>query len=338
MTVFTNDFSLPSGAAIGDAITTTNSAAGGTAFALISLSAGATAVYTATGGAFNLGSGSSYFRLDSIEAGSRMVMRRPLYLQASPDATRTFMQMRSATDGQIGGMVMMTNRALRVAYGPTGTIIVASESDILSLNTQYFVELACTKGTTTSDGRVEFRITDSNDLEVYAYDSNGSGIAVNTGIDDGTRGRFGGFGVMAGWTQDQFDGPLRVAKLSSNWIGPVTPAPGPIPPAVNAGSDVSFVAGSTVALSGTATDADGVIASVSWTVQTYPPALGTAPTIVNASSLTTASFTATASGVYVIRLTATDNSSLSSFDEKTVTVTTSGVSADDLVWTGTSWN
>jgi hypothetical protein len=334
MTILTNNFALPSGAAVGDAITAANSVAGGTAFTVLPSITGGSYNYRSGGGEIRLGSTSGYFRLDTAEGGTRLVMRRPFWLQAAPTATTTIMQMRDGSDTLVGNVVLMTNRALRC--GPGATIVAASESSVLAINTQYFVEFAVTAGTTTSNGRVEMRITDTDNVQYGdAYDS---GAVVNTGTAAPAHCRFGGFSAMTGWTLDRFDGPVRIGPLAAGqWIGPVTGTPAAIPPVVNAGSDTSVSQGATVSLSGTATDSDGTITSTVWSVTSFPGG-STSPTITNSTSLTTASFTASATGTYVLRLTATDNGSNTAYDERTITVTAASTSSSgDRVWTGSVW-
>ncbi len=87
-------------------------------------------------------------------------------------------------------------------------------------------------------------------------------------------------------------------------------------PVVNAGIDqtISLPANS-LALSGSATDANGTIASYSWTRVSGP-----APFTFNNSSASDPTVSNLEEGVYTFRLTATDNEGLSSFDDIQVTV------------------
>jgi PKD repeat protein len=177
-------------------------------------------VYTATGGAINLGSSVGYFRLDANDGTGRIVMRRPLKLPATPTVFLPVMQQRApATDALLANLNVMTNRAIRIGVGSAATILPASESAVLAVSTQYFVELAVTPGTTTTNGRVEYLITDSNNVTVDSYDT---GATVNTGTVEGGRARFGGYAATAGFTQDTFDGAVRVGFLpAGQWIGPL---------------------------------------------------------------------------------------------------------------------
>jgi gliding motility-associated-like protein len=96
----------------------------------------------------------------------------------------------------------------------------------------------------------------------------------------------------------------------------VNPQPANLPPVVEAGSNQQITLPiSTVNLSGTATDSDGSIATVQW-VQISGPSIATfsAPASLNtnASNL--------AEGIYLMRLNATDDKGVTSFDELTITV------------------
>lgn len=76
-------------------------------------------------------------------------------------------------------------------------------------------------------------------------------------------------------------------------------------PVVSAGGNQVVVAGSTVNLSGTASDPDGTIASVAWAFVTASSS-GT-PTLTGANTLTPSFTAGAAPQMYTLRLTATDN-------------------------------
>ncbi len=227
MTVLTNTFE---GGTNGSNVTVANSGgASGTPFAVVVLGTGATITYTTAwktqgtvGCAINLGSsGSSYLRLDTSEPGSRGVMRRPLIIPSSPTGTIVLMQLKSLTsDVLMANVNLLTTRTIRIA--PSAVILTASESPVLDLNTIYWIELACTSGTTTSNGRLEIRITkDSDGSVVHTYDT---GATVNTGIEAPGHYRFSGFSTASsGWTTDYLD-ELRVGIQASGWLGALATA------------------------------------------------------------------------------------------------------------------
>ncbi|MCC6834859.1 MAG: tandem-95 repeat protein [Cytophagales bacterium] len=96
----------------------------------------------------------------------------------------------------------------------------------------------------------------------------------------------------------------------------VNPAAVNQPPAVSAGTDrVIFLPTNSVQLTGTATDPDGSIANVSWTKISGP----VGAVLVNETGLLLTVNNLT-EGVYVFRLTATDDKGATSFDEAQVTV------------------
>lgn len=100
---------------------------------------------------------------------------------------------------------------------------------------------------------------------------------------------------------------------SDNMIVTVTPAN--ISPVVNAGTDQSITAPtSVVTLSGSASDPDGSISSHTWTKIS-----GTGGTITSPNNFST-TVTGLTVGTYVFRLTATDNQALTGFDEVTILV------------------
>gem|GEM_PF-1823848 len=89
-----------------------------------------------------------------------------------------------------------------------------------------------------------------------------------------------------------------------------------VPPTANAGTDQTItLPTSQVTLSGSGTDTDGTIASYSWSKVS-----GGAATITSPSSATT-TVTGLAAGVYVFRLTVTDNNGSTGTDDVQVTVT-----------------
>lgn len=95
----------------------------------------------------------------------------------------------------------------------------------------------------------------------------------------------------------------------------VTSGTGNTPPVANAGADkiITLPATSTT-LTGSATDANGTIASYTWTKYS-----GGAATMSGANTATL-SLSALVPGVYVFRLTATDNGGATHYDEVTLTV------------------
>lgn len=88
------------------------------------------------------------------------------------------------------------------------------------------------------------------------------------------------------------------------------------PPVVNAGADKTMtLPANSVALSGSATDANGTIASYTWAKMSGPAQFTLSSTTVSNPTLSNL-----VAGTYIFRLTATDNQSASAYDEVTITV------------------
>lgn len=107
-------------------------------------------------------------------------------------------------------------------------------------------------------------------------------------------------------------------QYSRGFATPPPPPPVNQPPVVNAGTDKSLLLPlNSVSLTGSATDADGTIASYSWTKVSGP---------LNIFSSTTSSSTTVSNlvaGTYVFRLTVVDNSGNTTYDDVNVVVSAS---------------
>ena len=95
----------------------------------------------------------------------------------------------------------------------------------------------------------------------------------------------------------------------------------PLPPVASAGSDKTItLPTNTTSITGSGTDPDGTITAYAWTRQSGPSA-----TMTNINSATL-SLSALVAGTYVFRLTVTDNSLTSAYDEVTLLVKPAGIS------------
>ncbi len=89
-----------------------------------------------------------------------------------------------------------------------------------------------------------------------------------------------------------------------------------LPPTVNAGTDQTIqLPTSTAKLTGTATDADGSVSSLAWSIVSGP-----AGSTISSPTSATTNITGLVQGVYVYRFTATDNKSAKSTDDLQITV------------------
>jgi gliding motility-associated-like protein len=104
----------------------------------------------------------------------------------------------------------------------------------------------------------------------------------------------------------------------------VNPQPVNIPPVANAGSDMPITLPvNSATLNGTGSDTDGTISNYAWTVINEPPGNGDAATFTPSTSPTTGTTNVSnlnTEGIYVFRLTVTDDDGVTSFDEVKITV------------------
>jgi len=153
---------------------------------------------------------------------------------------------------------------------------------------------------------------------------------VNTSIDDyrllaGSPAINVGKDVATLGVTTDFDNKIR--PLGGAWdVGAFEFSGNTATPIVNAGVDRTItLPTNTLTLTGTASDTDGTIKSLTWTKQSGPAAI--------LSGTTTASLIASglSAGTYVFRLTVADNSSLTAYDEVVVTVKTSSTTVSSTV-------
>lgn len=211
------------------------------------------------------------------------------------------------------------------------TVTVGGSNTVLSTNTQYRFEINATVGSTTSNGAMALSIYNTSGTKVGAFTTTtsnfGAGVAF-TAFDAGLQA-----GISTAVTLGYDD--VQVSSGTSGEIGAYNPAVN-APPVVSAGADKTVSVGSVVSQTGTATDADGTIASTVWSFDTYPSSLGSAPTLTGGSTLN-ASFTPTVAGLYTLRLTATDNLGSATPSVATIyvpasSVTPIGVTENSGVW------
>lgn len=119
------------------------------------------------------------------------------------------------------------------------------------------------------------------------------------------------------------------ATGTSNVMLTVNPAATNQAPSANAGANQSITLPvNSTNLVGSGSDPDGTISTYAWTLVSGPAA-----TLTNAS-FSTASVSNMVEGVYVFRLTVTDNGGLTAFDEITVTVLPAAVNQPPLAFAG----
>jgi hypothetical protein len=201
-----------------------------------------------------LASGSSYFRHNPAQAGTRFVMRRSVYVHSDPSADITLMQMNGAsTMTQVkinsSGRVYFTvgTSAHSASLSPAGGLDVG----------WYLIEAAVTLETGGGgNGAIAFRILNNTGSVVHSYTASSQA----TGTTAPNQVRFGGGTSGAGWTYDYLD-LLGFDSLASDWIG----YPANMPPEITSISAVQTVAATeTVNLAVAATDSDGTITGYDW--------------------------------------------------------------------------
>lgn len=162
-----------------------------------------------------LAAASSYLRFDDPTPGARGVLRMPVKFASNPSVNSIIGIIRDGSNNIAGQLAITTAGQIRVSQGSTA--ITASQYS-LSTNHQYWVEFVVTKGTTTSDGRVEMYVYDSDGTTLLnSYDS---GTAVNTGTADLKYFTFGTATTASGWTSMVLDSIQCGVKASGLW-GPL---------------------------------------------------------------------------------------------------------------------
>lgn len=162
--------------------------------------------------------GGGYMRWDVTGFGTatRVVARTPIYITAHATGDWNVIQYRTAANASVGDAIVIGTggNAGKIALRPAFSYMAASLSTFaMSLNTLYWLEVAASPGTTTSNGRMEYRLTDDAGTVLASYDT---GATVNAGTAPGIQVRF--TGGPAGSTV-YFD-DVRFEAVSSGWIGP----------------------------------------------------------------------------------------------------------------------
>jgi len=257
-------------------------------------------------------------------ASAACAFRVYIYMASLPTAGNGFIRILTAGGGTTLAHILITNGNMQVqnaAGANVGTTSIAPPTG------QWLrVEGSISNGNTS---------TGTLNLDVYTGDGNTpiSGLSLaltaqNFGTANIGRIRFGRTAAFGTWAPFYLD-DLAFKDSSTVYVG----VSANTPPSVDAGVNQNVAASSTVNLHGTATDPDGSIAEVEWTV--VAPSTGT-PTITDDDALD-ASFTAGSAGnLYTVQLEATDNDGASVSDTLEVRVpVASGTSMRPLALNGT---
>lgn len=308
MTDYTNNFNQASGTTV----TTTNSAASGTAFQSAS-SNGATLKYSSTWKAYGTASlqvagavanATAYLGWSLGGSQTKVTTRFYLNYTAAP-TTDIYIAVPVNSSTILGGIALNSSQQVKIK-SPAGNIYTTSST--LSPNTTYRVEATFTIGTTATNGALL--------LKVFLGDSTTPLSSVSpTSIDTGTTpitafrvgktndaGSAGTFYIdeLAVRNSATLFGPSGVAVLAA--------------PTVNLGANVT---GTAASLTTVVTTYDNVAPTYAW-AQTAGPTV----TIANTAA-TSQSFTGLAAGTYSFRVTVTDDVGKTATDTETFTIAAS---------------
>ena len=173
----------------------------------------------------------------------------------------------------------------------------------------------------TTETRVEWLVTATTQRVRLFTGSNKHGTTPDYDSGDlswtptGTFDRFT-VGVVSGTANVTLDWD-DVKVDDTTWVGPAATN---VAPTANAGSDQTVGLGATVSLSGSGSDSDGTISSYAWSWTSRPG--GSSASFSSASSQNT-NFTPDITGVYVARLTVTDDLGATGTDDVQITVNSS---------------
>lgn len=219
----------------------------------------AAALAGSMGARIALGTSATYLAwFDLVGGGNRAVARFPIKFAANPTASAALVELRSASSSMAGAKIRTTGKVQ--AYNRVGTALTGSDYQ-LSTGTLYWGELAATKGTGTTDGRIEMKIYAADGTtQLFSWDS---GAAVDAGTAIAESVRFPANTSASGWKTQDLDELQFDSNLSSGFLGPWVG--GNELPAVDLVTNKSTLfPGETATLTLTASDIDGTIVSTVW--------------------------------------------------------------------------
>lgn len=156
--------------------------------------------------------------------------------RAAVTASCNLLQTRTSADQAGPGITITTDSDGRVTVGAVGGVVYSNAAANIAQDTWYRIEQYVHKGTTSSDGTIQFALYAGNSLTPLATYSS---TAVNTRTDDSTEWRIGRLTATADTSLWQIDG-IQI------WTGADCPGtlghPWPDPPLVGAGVDNLFFA------------------------------------------------------------------------------------------------
>jgi hypothetical protein len=264
--------------------------------------------------------GSSSFNTANFPAVSAAYISFYLYVEALPTANlvvANWYTVDTSLGGvKIGDFRVMTDGTLTIRDNVTTRFT----STAIAVGTWNRIELKCDPGEAT--GHL-LNVWSSGNLHGTATPSQTSGgvTATSAGVASAGQVSQWKFGALTNDTT----AIVRIARIrGDNAVFPSPIVSSNIPPVANAGPNQTAASGTTVTLSGSATDSDGTIASYSWS-QT------SGPTVTLNGTGATRTFTAPATATSLtFQLLVTDNGGATSTDDVVITVTSTDTSIPAL--------
>lgn len=317
MTKLINTFA---GGTNGAAITTANSAAGGTAFDVIGLGTGATAVYDTSvpGG----GDVSAKFTTTGTASISRVGWNSKLgapavvynvfyvYFTAFPSVTQRIVQYLSSSNATRASIFITAAGQVQVTASNGGASGSNRTTAAINLNALTRIETRIEMNTA---GVPTIRLYNTSPLTSTTPTETKVGVAT----DFGGLGDSYHFGIPS---QSANIGPVYITAVGmsdTDWIGPDLTAPNTAPAVALFTTSNRYAWGDEVTINGTVSDPDNAAThTTAWTVPTKP----SGSTLTIAATTDSVTFTPDKPGSYTVRATATDNAAATAFAETTFTV------------------
>ena len=219
----------------GAQVTQANTAAGGTTADTIVInnavanSGGPTLLYStaaaiegSTGARITLSANTTYVRYSEPTPAARGVVRLPVRFSSAPSTAAVVAGIRNEASSWMAQIVVSSSGRITATQGSVA--ISGSSYTATALDHLYWVELAATAGATTSTGRVEMHVYDSDGTtELWSFDS---GTTVNTGTGNVKYFQHGGVSTAGGWTTFDLDS-FQGGALASGFWGPLSAEAGP---------------------------------------------------------------------------------------------------------------
>lgn len=267
---------------------------------------------------FTVASGASVYEQWTVTAGGSVTARFYVYFTNTPSTSAPIFSARSSS-AQRAAVLYGSDGVLKIIDGASANKTTGWSA--LSLNTWYRIEVVVTKGTTSSDGRIQVKyFTLDSTSAIGTYDTVSAGHTADTGTADFTQVRFGRPSGVTTSADMVFYMDDFAAQDSASFLGPVGTNLAPTVTPVQ--STYTFVKNASGTFAWNEADSDGTVAS---RVVTRVSGPGSAPTL---SSPTTTSRSATwaTQGIHVYEIVATDDDGADSAPA-TITVVVTDTSA-----------